>query len=80
MEHYNLHSPLLCIYDFWKPNFHLFIYLFILLFRATPMAYGGTQGRGWIRATAVGLHHSHSNAGSELCLQPTPQFTAMPDT
>ena len=25
------------------------------------------------------LHHSHSNAGSQLCLQPTPQLTATPD-
>ena len=25
------------------------------------------------------LHHSHSNAGSELHLRPTPQLTAMPD-
>ena len=23
---------------------------------------------------------AHSNVGSELCLQPTPQLTAMPDT
>ena len=35
------------------------------LFRATPVAYGGSQARGQIGATAAGLHH---NAGSELCL------------
>jgi len=29
------------------------------------MAYGGSQARGLIRATAAGLCHSHSNAGSE---------------
>ena len=40
------------------------------------MAYGGSQVRGLIRAVAAGLHHSHSNTGSELCLQPTAQFTA----
>ena len=28
---------------------------------------------------AVGLRHSHSNARSELHLQPTLQLTAMPD-
>ena len=28
------------------------------------MAYGGSQARGLIRATAAGLPHSHSNAGS----------------
>ena len=59
----------------------LFIDLFILflLFRATPVAYGNSQARGQIRAIAAGLHHSHSNAGSELCLQPTPQLMAMLD-
>ena len=36
---------------------------FCLLFRATPVAYGGSQVRGQIRATATGLHHSHSNTG-----------------
>ena len=40
----------------------LSFFFFFGLFRATPTAYGSTQGR--IRATAAGLHHSHSNAGS----------------
>ena len=44
-----------------------------------PTASGTSQARGWIGATATGLHHSHSNAGSKLCLQPTPQLMAMPD-
>ena len=35
-------------------------------FRAAPAAYGGSQARGLIRAVAAGLHHSHSNARSEL--------------
>ena len=34
---------------------------FFFLFRAAPEAYGRSQARGWIRATAAGLHHSHSN-------------------
>ena len=34
---------------------------------------------GQIRAAAADLYHSHSNAGSELHLCPTPQLTAMPD-
>ena len=34
---------------------------------------------GRIGATAAGLHHSHSNTGSEPHLQPTPQLTAVPD-
>ena len=64
-------------------NFY-FIYLFILLFRAALMAYGGPQARGKIGAAAADLCHSHSNAGSELqiyitALQPTSQLTAAPD-
>ena len=43
------------------------------------MAYGGSQARGRIGAAAAGLHHSHSNLGSELCLRLTPQLMAMPD-
>ena len=52
---------------------------FFLLFRATPMACGSSQARGLIGATAASLPHSHSNARSELHLQPTPQLTATPD-
>ena len=37
---------------------------------ATPAAYGGSQARGPIGAVATGLRQSHSNAGSELRLQP----------
>ena len=43
------------------------------------MAYGGSQARGLIGAVAAGLHQSHSNARSELHLQPTPQLMATPD-
>ena len=43
------------------------------------MACGGSQARCPIRATAAGLHHSHSNAGSEPHLRPTPKLTAAPD-
>jgi len=46
---------------------------------AAPAAYGGSQARGRIRAVATGLRQSHSNAGSEPRLQPTPQLTATPD-
>ena len=49
------------------------------LFKAAPTAYGGSQARGQIGATAAGLCHSHSNTGSEQHLQPTPQLMAMPD-
>ena len=46
---------------------HSFSFVFCL-FRATLMAYRGSQARSQIGAVATGLHHSHSNAGSELCL------------
>ena len=41
-----------------------FIFIYFLLFRATPVAYGSSQARHAIGAAAAGLHHSHSNAGS----------------
>ena len=44
---------------------HLYLFIYFLLFRATPAAGGGSQARGRIRATAAGLHHSHSRRGSE---------------
>ena len=56
-----------------------FFSFFFLLFRAAPAAYGSSQARSPIRATAASLRHSHSNARSELCLLPTPQLTAMLD-
>ena len=46
-----------------------YIYLFI---RAAHVAYGSSQARGRIGATVT------ITAGSEPCLQPTPQPTAKP--
>ena len=43
------------------------------LFRASLSAYGGSQARGLIGATAAGLCHSHSKAGS-LTHQAGPGF------
>ena len=42
----------------------LFCCCLFWLFRAAPEAYGGSQARSRIRATAAGLHHSHSHVGS----------------
>ena len=57
-----------------------FLFIYLLSFsRAAPTAYGGSQARGPIKAVADDLHKSHSNSGSEQCLQPTAQLTAMPD-
>ena len=39
--------------------FYFYLFIYFLLFKATPTAYGGSQAIGQIRATAVGLHHSH---------------------
>ena len=36
-----------------------------LSFRATPVAYGGSQAKGRIRAIATSLHRSRSNARSK---------------
>ena len=52
---------------------------FFLLFRAALVAYGSSLASGQIRAAAAGLHHSHSNAGPEPCLQATPQLIAVLD-
>jgi len=57
-------------------HFCLFIYLFVLGLHLCHMDVPRLDD--WIRATAAGLHHSHSNVGSELRLRPTPQLTAMP--
>ena len=63
--------------------FYLFIYYYyfclLLFFRTTPVAYGGSQARGLIRAVAASQHHSHSDGGSEPRLPPTPQLMAMLD-
>ena len=58
----------------------IFIYLTFFVFsRAAPVAYEGSQARGLIRAVATSLHHIHSNAGSKMRLQSTPQVMATPD-
>ena len=43
------------------------------------MAYGSSQARDQIGATAAGLGHSHSNARSKPLLRHTPQLSAMLD-
>ena len=54
------------------------VFVFLPLSWAAPTAYGGSQARSRIGAIAAGLRQSHSNAGSEPCLQPTPQLAATP--
>ena len=48
-------------------------FFFPLLFRFTPVAYGISQARGWIRATADGLPHSHSHSNTIATATPWPQ-------
>ena len=54
-------------------------FFFLVFFRATPAAYGGSQAKGQIGAVAASLHHSYSNATSEPCLQTTLKRMTMPD-
>ena len=53
--------------------------IFFGLFRVTPAAYGGSQGRGRTGVIAADLHHSHSNGGPEQHLRPIVQLMATPD-
>ena len=43
------------------------------------MAHASSQVRSPIAVAVVGLHHSHSNTGSEPCLRLTPQLMATQD-
>ena len=45
-------------------------FFFFLEAGGAPAAYRSSQARGWIRATAASLCHSHSNARSKLYLWP----------
>ena len=54
-----------------------FFFVFFPFLGSLPMAY--IQAKGQKGAVAAGLQHSHSNARSELHLQPTPQLMAMLD-
>ena len=58
---------------------HFFFFFFSCLLRAAPIAYGSSQARGQIGATAAGPHHSHSNTGFEPHLQRTSQLSAIQD-
>ena len=54
-------------------------FFFFGLFRAAPVAYESSHATGQIGDVAASLHHSHSNAGSKMRLQPIPQLMAMMD-
>ena len=65
-----------------KKKVHISLYIFLIffsfffgLFMATYTAYGSSQARNQIRATATSL--CHSNTRPEPCLRRTPQLTAI---
>ena len=58
---------------FFTLKIYLHFCVRVCFFRAAPAAYGGSQVRDRIGATAAGLHHSQSNPGSNPHLHPIPQ-------
>ena len=73
-----METPIYFIYLFLSLCLSLFFGLFAISW-AAPAAYGDSQARGLIRAVAASLRQSHNNVGSEPCLRPTPQLTAVLD-
>ena len=65
-----------CVYIEKK---YIYTYIFFVLSRAAPAAYGCSQARGLIGALATGLHQNHSDMGSEPHLRSTPELTETPD-
>ena len=60
--HYYL---LLYVLEIFHNIILIYLFIYVFLFRATPAAYGSSQARGQIGATAADLRHSHSNTRSE---------------
>ena len=50
----------------YKTGYSFFFHLFFAISWVAAAAYGGSQARGWMGASDVGLRQSHSNSGSEL--------------
>ena len=68
--------------NFENAFYFLFLFFLFCFFEgggSIPPAHGSSQARGQIRPTAAGLHHSHSNKGSEPRMQPIPQLMATLD-
>ena len=57
---YFISGEIYCINQFFGGFFVCFCF-----FRAAPAAYGSSQARDRMKATAASLHHGHSNTGSE---------------
>ena len=54
------------IISFFVGFFFSFVFCFLSFFRASLLAHGGSQARGWIRAIAAGLHDSHSHSHTKI--------------
>ena len=67
------------VFFFFFVFFVFVVVVVVAISWAAPAAYGRSQARGHIRATATGLCQSHNNTGSEPHRQPTPQLTATLD-
>ena len=65
-------------YSFHSFYFGVCVFVFLGL-QPWHVVYGSSQARDQIGAVANGLLHSHSHAGSEPRLRPTPQLTTRPD-
>ena len=53
------------VISFGHADQKIFFFFFSFgIFKATPVAYGSSQGRSQIGIAAASLHHSHSNARS----------------
>ena len=77
---FNLYNRMLSLkHSFLFFSFFFFFFCLFAISWDSPVAYGGSQARGLIRAVAASLHQSHSSTESEQSLQPTPQLMAMPD-
>ena len=68
--------PPFCFLVFGVYNEMIYSIFFVFFFRGAPGASRSSWIRGQIGAAAAGLYHSHGNAGSKPCLQPTPQLMA----
>ena len=70
-----------CLFDYSHSNECevISLFFFFVFFRAAPHHMEVPQAKGQIGAAAVSVCHNHSNVGSELQMQPTPQLTAVPD-
>ena len=60
----------------WFLPYHFFF--FFWSFQGCTCSILGSQAGGQIGVVAASLHHSHSNMGSQLHLQPTAHLVAMP--